>query len=143
MGALDPERYSEQLDELRHRFPGWQIWVSGPKWCARPMPLINAGSPEELAKRIRTAHSQPPDGSPSLASLRSYTARARRLRGYEIAAAAGWERRKAEQAGRMATAMADPVTSFYLRHGWRAVQEAQPPGRCVPAENDSEEPGSA
>jgi hypothetical protein len=59
----DP-RY-EQLRDLERRFPGWQI--SGPIWCARPWPLINAGSPEELAERIRTAHSQPPDGSPSLA----------------------------------------------------------------------------
>ena len=44
------------------------------------------GSPEDLAQRIRTAHTQPPDGSPSLASLRSYAARARRLREFEEAA---------------------------------------------------------
>jgi hypothetical protein len=97
----------EQLRDLERRFPGWQIWVSGPTWCARPWPLINCDSPEELAERIRTAHSQPPDGSPSLASWRSYVARVRALREYEEAAAATWKRMKAE---------ADRWRRFPLRH---------------------------
>lgn len=95
MSALDPERHREQLDELRRRFPGWQIWVSGTVWCAQPQPLINAASPGELAEAITMAHGQPPYGSPSLASARSYAARARALREYEEAAAIAWRRRKA------------------------------------------------
>jgi hypothetical protein len=143
MGALDPERYGEQLAELRQRFPGWQIWVSGPKWCARPWPLINASSPEDLAQRIRTAHAQPPDGSPPLASLRSYTARARRLREYEIAAAADWERRKAEQAAREVTTTADPVQRFYQRHGHPADREVEAATPSPPIAAGDAEPGPA
>jgi hypothetical protein len=60
--------YEQRRAELERRFPGWQIWASGPTWCARPWPLINAASPEELAERIRAAHLAPPIGSPSLAS---------------------------------------------------------------------------
>jgi hypothetical protein len=91
------EEREEQLAALRQRFPGWQIWTSGPTWCARPWPLINADSPEGLAQRIRTAHTQPPDGSPSLASLRSYTARVKGLREYEEAAGMAWKRMRAQQ----------------------------------------------
>lgn len=48
--------------ELQARFPGWQVWYvpgSGGRpvtWCARPYPLINAGSPEHLAEEILHAH---------------------------------------------------------------------------------------
>jgi hypothetical protein len=59
-----------------------------PNWCARPWPLINADSAEELAGRIRAAHSSPPHGSAALAPARSYAARAKRLREFEEAATA-------------------------------------------------------
>jgi len=96
--------YYEQLRDLERRFPGWQFWAvphGNPRtthvvWCARPWPLINAGSPGELAERIRGAHSVPPDGSPSLASWRSYTARVKRLREFEEAAGAAWRRMRAQ-----------------------------------------------
>lgn len=108
--------HAEELDELEARFPGWQVWVSGNNWCARPGPLINnCGSAEELAERIRIAHSQPPDGSPSLASWRSYSARVRALREWEEAAAATWKRMRAE---------ADRWRRFPLRH--RASRTAPP-----------------
>lgn len=47
-------------DELAQRYPGWQIWYS-PRtdrtvvWCARPNPLLNEASPEQLAKAIERA----------------------------------------------------------------------------------------
>ena len=91
------EEREERLAALRQRFPGWQIWANGPAWCARPWPLINASSAEELAEDITMAHGQPPYGSPSLASLRSYTARVKRLREYEEAAAIAWKRMRAQQ----------------------------------------------
>jgi hypothetical protein len=90
----DPHR--GQLDELAAEFPGWQVWCSGPVWCARPEPLINAGSPEELAERIRIAHSSPPDGSPSLATWRTYVTRRRQLREWVARAEAEWLRMRAE-----------------------------------------------
>jgi len=134
MAEWDPPSCAAELDELRSQFPGWQIWVSGPVWCARPWPLINAGSPEELAERIRTAHSVPPDGSPSLASWRSYVARARQFRQYEVAAEATWKRMRAE---------ADRWRRFPLRHrASRATPpavsetdtgaEARPKGQALP-----------
>jgi hypothetical protein len=53
-----------ELDRLKHeleeRHPGWQIWFV-PKldrtvtWCARPHPLLNEASPEELSAAIRQA----------------------------------------------------------------------------------------
>jgi hypothetical protein len=92
----------QQLCDLERRFPGWQFWAiprgySGDvTWSARPWPLISADTAEELAERIRTAHSQPPDGSPSLASLRSFAARVKRLREFEEAATAAWKRRRAQ-----------------------------------------------
>lgn len=89
------EEREEQLAALRQRFPGWQIWASGIAWCAQPQPLINAASAEELAGAIAMAHGQPPYGSPSLASARSYAARVRALREYEEATAIAWRRRKA------------------------------------------------
>jgi len=126
----------EQLAALRQQFPGWQIWASGTAWCARPWPLINADSAEDLAQRIRTAHTQPPDGSPSLASIRSYTARSRQLREFEEAAADAWMRIRAEADARTVAAQADPVERFHRRHGGQAVEEAQAPGPCVAAEDD-------
>lgn len=48
----------ERKRELEERFPGWQVWfvpaATGPvTWCARPWPLLNEASPEELAKAIK------------------------------------------------------------------------------------------
>jgi hypothetical protein len=43
--------------ELEERHPGWQIWYS-PRtdrtvvWCARPNPLLNEASPEDLSETI-------------------------------------------------------------------------------------------
>ena len=117
--------YYEQLADLERRYPGWQFWTvphgnpatTHVTWCARPWPLINADSPEELAEAVRSAHSRVPDGSPALASARSYTARAKRLREFKEAATALWEQRKAEQAARKAADAADPVRRFYDRYG--------------------------
>jgi hypothetical protein len=44
--------------DLQDRFPGWQIWYvphsvdRSVTWCARPHPLLNEGSPEDLAAAI-------------------------------------------------------------------------------------------
>jgi hypothetical protein len=150
MAEWDPRKHADELDELRRRFPGWQVWAvphGNPTthvvWCARPQPLINADSAEELAAQIRAAHEQPPHGSPSLASLRSYTARAKQLRDFEEAAAAEWEGRKAEQAAREVTVTADPVERFYQRHGYPGDREVQvtTPGAAAATEDD--EPGTA
>jgi hypothetical protein len=145
---LPSDPHYAQLRDLERRFPGWQVWAvprgrSGDAtWCARPWPLINADSPEELAERIRTAHSQPPDGSPSLASLRSYAARARRLREFEAATGAAWRRMRAKTDARLAAVMADPVQRFYQRHGHpaRCAEQVTTPDAAA-AEN--EEPGTA
>jgi hypothetical protein len=108
MNPADPaDPHAEQLRDLERQFPGWQVWHSGHKWCARPWPLINADSPEELAERIRTAHMSPPDGSPSLASWRSYLARARQLRDWEKTATETWLKMRDE---------ADRRRRFPLRH---------------------------
>lgn len=131
------------LDELKARFPGWQIWVSGPTWCARPAPLINCGGPEELAERIETAHSQPPDGSPSLASLQEYEARLMQFREYEEAAGDAWRHMRAEMDAGVAAAMADPVARFYQRHGYPAEREAPPTARPAAAATGDGEPGPA
>ena len=137
-GRIGPERYSEQLDALQERFPGWRIYArrvdnmtERAQWSAQPEPMIVAACAEELAERIRAAHSQP-HGSLVLASWRSYTARARRFRESVAAAADEWQRRKAEQADRLAATMADPVASFYLRHGWQAEAAAEAPAPCAP-----------
>ncbi len=95
MGAENEDRV-RALRELEHAFPGWQIWLAGDTWCAKPTPLINAASAEELAERIKTAHSRPPDGAPPLASWRSYRARARQFREFEKNAAETWLRMRAE-----------------------------------------------
>jgi hypothetical protein len=54
--ALDQIR-----DRLQREHPGWQVWYvphagRGVTWCARPNPLINAPSPEDLAGQISSAH---------------------------------------------------------------------------------------
>jgi hypothetical protein len=47
-------------DELEERHPGWQVWYS-PRtdrtvvWCARPNPLLNEASPEDLSAAITQA----------------------------------------------------------------------------------------
>lgn len=116
MADRDPREHSEQLDELRRQFPGWQIWTSGATWCARPEPLINTDSAESLAELIRSSHDSPPRGLPSLASWRSYRARLRRLRDWETANAAVWMRRRAEADARRASLAADPFARFRARH---------------------------
>jgi hypothetical protein len=57
------------LDEHKLRLQqgnlGWQIWYvpksveKGAVWCARPLPLLNADSPEELQELIDQAGSDP------------------------------------------------------------------------------------
>jgi hypothetical protein len=53
--------YLQELDvtkaDLEARFPGWQIWYVPHTdrtitWCARPHPLLNEDSPEDLAQAI-------------------------------------------------------------------------------------------
>jgi hypothetical protein len=56
--------YFSELDEIKRRIeeshPGWQVWYS-PRlnrtvvWCARPNPLLNEASPEQLAEAIEQA----------------------------------------------------------------------------------------
>jgi hypothetical protein len=113
----------ERRQQLAREFPGWRIYAyragdlkTGERWNAQPEPVICASSAEELAERIRTAHSQPPDGSPSLASWRSYAARVRALREWEENAAATWKRMRAE---------ADRWRRFPRRH--RAGRELSHP----------------
>ena len=124
MAEWDSRKHADELDELKSRFPGWQVWAlphgnptTHVTWCARPWPSISAGSAQELAEQIRAAHERPPHGSPSLASARSYAARARQLREVKEAATVEWERRKASRADREVTTAADPVERFYQRHG--------------------------
>lgn len=59
LSELDAER-----DNLRECFPGWHIWYvprteAGGRqtitWCARPHPLLNCGSPDELVASMRAA----------------------------------------------------------------------------------------
>jgi hypothetical protein len=53
--------------ELAQDNPGWQVWyvprsaARGAIWCARPWPLLNADSPEELQKLIEQARDAPAD----------------------------------------------------------------------------------
>ena len=57
----------ERKRELEQDNPGWQIWyvprsVDGSvTWCARPWPLLNTDSPEELQKLIGEALDKPAD----------------------------------------------------------------------------------
>lgn len=50
----------QQKRELEERHRGWQIWYS-PRldrsviWCARPNPLLNEASPEDLSEAIEQA----------------------------------------------------------------------------------------
>jgi hypothetical protein len=123
---VDLSEYEKHRDELQREFPGWHVWFvprtnpQGVTWYAQPWPLLNADTAEELAEDIREAHAAIPEGVPSLASWRSYRARLRQLRGFEEAAAAEWERRKADQAEWTAGAMADPVERFHQRDGYPA-----------------------
>jgi hypothetical protein len=53
--------HGERRRELERQFPGWEIWYVPREpdrvtWCARPQLLIGAGSPEDLAAAIRSAH---------------------------------------------------------------------------------------
>jgi hypothetical protein len=55
LGEMD-----ERKAELEARFPGWQIWYvphldRTSTWCARPWPLLNEASPEDLAAAIADA----------------------------------------------------------------------------------------
>jgi hypothetical protein len=51
--------------ELEQDNPGWQIWYvphttnSNVTWCARPWPLLNADSPEQLQKLIDEVRDEP------------------------------------------------------------------------------------
>lgn len=51
----------ERKRELEHCNPGWQIWYVPHSvnrtvtWCARPRPLLNTDSPEQLQKLIDQA----------------------------------------------------------------------------------------
>jgi hypothetical protein len=63
--------------ELAARLPGWQIWyvpqfIGGVKWCARPWPLINSASPEQLEADIRQAHEEAPTEWLALANKADY-----------------------------------------------------------------------
>ncbi len=53
----------ESMHELRRDNPGWQIWYvphtdRTVTWCARPQPLINTDSPEQLQKLIDQARDE-------------------------------------------------------------------------------------
>jgi hypothetical protein len=113
-GDDDTETRLEQLGELKRAFPGWEIWSTGSAWCARPRPHIIAGSAGDLAERIKIAHTSPPDGSPSLASWRSYRTRARQFRDFEERAGKAWRRMRAQPTRRP-------------RHADQSPQ-AEPPG---------------
>jgi len=71
---------SDPRDEIRaqlaQEFPGWQIWYvpsqGGTTWCARPNPLLNAGSPEHLREAIEHAHTDAAEDNPALAGLADY-----------------------------------------------------------------------
>jgi hypothetical protein len=67
--------YLQELDqiaaELRQRHPGWQVWfvpgIGTVTWCARPYPLINAQTPEQLEAEIAQAHAEAAEHWPALA----------------------------------------------------------------------------
>jgi hypothetical protein len=53
----------ERMHELMRDNRGWQIWYvphmdRTVTWCARPQPLINADSPEQLQKLIDQARDE-------------------------------------------------------------------------------------
>ncbi|MBV9448967.1 MAG: hypothetical protein JO345_24020 [Streptosporangiaceae bacterium] len=83
MGTEQTERrgltvYDEMQAELQKKFPGWQIWYV-PKldksvaWCARPWPVINSDSPEQLEADIAQAHTEASSEWPALASISDYS----------------------------------------------------------------------
>jgi hypothetical protein len=50
----------ERKQELERGYPGWQIWYvphtnRTVMWCARPRPLLNADSAEQLQQLIEQA----------------------------------------------------------------------------------------
>jgi hypothetical protein len=57
--------------DLRQRHAGWQVWFV-PKldrtvtWCARPWPLLNWQSPEQLEAEIAQAHAEAVEQWPAL-----------------------------------------------------------------------------
>jgi len=57
----------ERKRELEQDNPGWQVWYvphsarRGATWCARPWPLLNSESPEELQKLIDQVRDAPID----------------------------------------------------------------------------------
>jgi hypothetical protein len=58
---LDQRKQGLELDN-----PGWQIWYVPHNdrtvtWCARPQPLLNTDSPEQLQKLIDQARNEPID----------------------------------------------------------------------------------
>ncbi len=74
-----------QLDEIREelekRFPGWQVWYvrnlnGSTTWCARPWPLINASSPEQLIADVIQAHTEAAAEWPALAGFGDYATHA-------------------------------------------------------------------
>jgi hypothetical protein len=54
----------ERKCELKRDNPGWQIWYvphaidRTVTWCARPWPLLNTDSPEQLQKLIDQARDE-------------------------------------------------------------------------------------
>ena len=59
--------YLTMLDERKYELeqdnPNWQIWYvphtdRTVTWCARPLPLLNADSPEQLQKLIDQARDE-------------------------------------------------------------------------------------
>jgi hypothetical protein len=66
--------YLTELDERKQELEldnqGWQIWYvphhdRTVTWCARPRPLLNTDSPEQLQKLIDHTHDEPSDRSAS------------------------------------------------------------------------------
>jgi len=67
-----------ELDKRRHELerdnPDWQIWYvphtnRTVTWCARPWPLLNTDSPEQLQKLIDQAHDEPDSPAPDLGNV--------------------------------------------------------------------------
>lgn len=59
-------RDEHALARLREAYPGWRIWhvpgTGGPgTWCAQPLPLINASSPDALMQAIDQASPGEPE----------------------------------------------------------------------------------
>ena len=103
MRTGDNAERDEVKRRLEQEWPGWSVWYvpralgGGAVWSARPLPLLNADSPEELVAKIRTAHAEPGDQTQAIASLRSYRMRIKLLRERQEAARAAWIRLKARR----------------------------------------------